>query len=63
MGLQEEGRIRKLCDEYDMMIIEEKKKNYMEIENEGVGIKENTIDPLYKYKSESKVILYIITRV
>jgi len=63
LGLQSEGRIRELCSENGLMIVEERKKNFLEIENEGSTIKEDFIDPLYKYKSESKVILYIMSRV
>jgi hypothetical protein len=63
LGLQEEGRIRKLCDEHGLMVLEERKKNLLEIESDSTSFKENSNDPLYKFKAESKVILYIITKV
>ena len=63
LGLQEEGRIRKMCDEHGLLVLEERKKNLLEIESDTASFSENSIDPLYKYKAESKVILYIMTKV
>lgn len=45
------------------MILEEKKQNFLEFEREKLVINENAIDPLYKFKAESKIYLYILTHV
>lgn len=63
MGLQEEGRIRKLCEENGMMILEERRKNMLEVESEASRANDSMVDPLHNFKAESKVILYIMTKV
>lgn len=56
LGLQEKDRINQLCQENNLVIIDEISGNY------SLETEKQKIDPLIKFKSDSKIKLYEITR-
>lgn len=59
LGLQSADRVRELCAEHGLIILEERKRNFLEAVQESSY--EDFADPLQKFKAESKVCLYIMT--